>query len=80
MDDSLIVQVGHSGDDLGEDREDPFGFALFVGVDRTDRGIGASVEVFAKRLAFDEFHDDPALLVLIVSDVIDGHQVGVPEV
>ena len=36
--------------------------------------------MIAERFAFDELHDDPALLVVVVADVVDSYQVRVPQV
>ena len=38
------------------------------------------IEVIAERLAFDELHDDPTLLVIVIADVVDGNEIGVAKV
>jgi len=36
--------------------------------------------MIAERLAFDELHDDPTLLVIVIANVVDGNEIGVTKV
>ena len=70
MHDALIVQVSNPCADLSEERESSIG----------RHPVREAIEGFSQGLPFDELHHDPALLVFIKTDVVDGDQIGVTQI
>ncbi len=70
VDDAVAVQVRHPGRDAAEPIQG-FGqrHALRIAADRV-----------LERFAVDQLHDDPAVVLIVLADIVQGHQMGVLQV